>query len=178
MFGTEEALARFAGTNTSLGGLIEGGKRGSSRDRDPDRGRRAAGPAPRAVVSVISTSLSSSNKHKAVSHRTVERRIGADVAIGPRCNIVGGGTYNAERLDVPMWKQGVRTGYSVLLEDDIGSAAVSVLGGVRVGHGSIVGAGADRSDGALATDAVDRVGSREACDPRRFGRYAFQNLPS
>jgi maltose O-acetyltransferase len=136
-------------------------------------------------VSVISTSLSFSNKHKAVSHRTVERRIGADVAIGPRCNIVGGGTYNTERLDVPMWKQGVRTGYSVLVEDDIWlSAAVSVLGGVRVGHGSIVGAGADRSDGApaprraLATDAVDRVGSREACDPRRFGRYAFQNLPS
>jgi len=69
--------------------------------------------------------------------------IGADVAIGPRCNIVGGGTYNTDRLDVPMSRQGVKTGYSVLLEDDIWlGAAVSVLGGVRIGHGSIVGAGA------------------------------------
>src|SRR5918996_1099539 len=35
---------------------------------------RSAGPAPRAVVSVMLTSSRSSIKHKAVSHRTVERR--------------------------------------------------------------------------------------------------------
>jgi acetyltransferase-like isoleucine patch superfamily enzyme len=45
--------------------------------------------------------------------------IGADVAIGPRCNIVGGGIYNEERLDVPMWQQGVKTERPVCLEDDI-----------------------------------------------------------
>ena len=69
--------------------------------------------------------------------------IGADVAIGPRCNIVGGGIYNEERLDVPMWRQGVKPERLVRLEDDIWlGAAVSVLGGVRIGRGSIVGAGA------------------------------------
>ena len=34
----------------------------------------AAGPAPRVVVSVISTSLLSFNRNKAVSHPTVDRR--------------------------------------------------------------------------------------------------------
>ena len=40
----------------------------------PACGARAAGPAPRVIVSVIATSLHSFIKHKAMSQRTVERR--------------------------------------------------------------------------------------------------------
>ena len=34
--------------------------------------------------------------------------IGSDVVIGPRCYIVGGGNYHHERLDIPIWRQGIR----------------------------------------------------------------------
>jgi acetyltransferase-like isoleucine patch superfamily enzyme len=70
-------------------------------------------------------------------------RIGADVAIGPRCCIVGGGNYHTDRLDVPMWQQGIKPDHPVVLEDDIWlGASASVLGGVHIGRGSIIAAGA------------------------------------
>jgi galactoside O-acetyltransferase len=70
-------------------------------------------------------------------------RIGADVAIGPRCCIIGGGNYHTDRLDVPIWRQGIKPDHPVVLEDDIWLGAnASVLGGVRIGHGSIIAAGA------------------------------------
>jgi acetyltransferase-like isoleucine patch superfamily enzyme len=68
--------------------------------------------------------------------------IGADVAIAPRC-VIGGGDYYTDQLDQPMSRQAIKPGFPVVLGDDIwlGSGAV-VLGGVRIGQGSIVGAGA------------------------------------
>lgn len=68
--------------------------------------------------------------------------IGADVIIGPRSYIVGGGDYNVDRFDIPMWKQGIKNDGGVKLEDDIWLGAnVTVLGGVTMGAGSIAGAG-------------------------------------
>ena len=68
--------------------------------------------------------------------------IAGDLAVGPRCTI-GGGTYNADRFDLPIWRQGVKTGRPVHLEHDLLlGTGVTVLSGVRIGRGSIVGAGA------------------------------------
>lgn len=70
-------------------------------------------------------------------------RIGADVAVGPHNAIVGGGNYHTERLDVPIWRQGIKSGHHVTLGDDIWlGAGVRVLGGSRIDDGSIVAAGA------------------------------------
>jgi acetyltransferase-like isoleucine patch superfamily enzyme len=69
--------------------------------------------------------------------------IGADVAIGAHGSIIGGGNYHDDRLDVPMWRQGTKPGHAVVLEDDLWiGGRVSILGGVSVGRGSIIGAGA------------------------------------
>jgi acetyltransferase-like isoleucine patch superfamily enzyme len=69
--------------------------------------------------------------------------LGDDVAIGPRCSIAGGGNYNTERLDVPIAQQGLRDMGDTVIGDGtwLGSNA-TVLGGVRTGRNSIVGAGA------------------------------------
>mgnify|MGYP002795024165 CR=1 FL=1 len=69
--------------------------------------------------------------------------IGADVIVGQMSFVVGGGSYNTDRLDVPIREQGIRNDGGVVLENDVWLGAnVSVLGGVTVGHGSIVAAGA------------------------------------
>jgi len=69
--------------------------------------------------------------------------IGSDVIIGPRCYIVGGGNYNTERLDIPIRMQGIKNDGGVIIEDDIWfGASVTVLGGVKMGRGSIAAAGA------------------------------------
>lgn len=69
--------------------------------------------------------------------------IGADVIIGPRCYIVGGGNYNTDRLDIPMWQQGIKDDGGVAIENDVWLGAnVTVLGGVTMGTGSIAAAGA------------------------------------
>jgi len=69
--------------------------------------------------------------------------IGNDVMIGPRCYIVGGGTYNIERLDIPMWKQGIRQDGGVKIEDDIWLGSnVTIIGGVTMERGSVAAAGA------------------------------------
>ena len=68
--------------------------------------------------------------------------IGADVAIGPRCYIVGGGNYNIDRLDLPIWRQGIKNDGGVTIENNIWLGAnVTVLGGVNMGTGSIAAAG-------------------------------------
>lgn len=69
--------------------------------------------------------------------------IGNDVFIGPKCYITGGGNYNTERLDVPIWRQGMREMGTTKLGNDIWLGAnVSILGGVEIGSQSIVAAGA------------------------------------
>lgn len=67
--------------------------------------------------------------------------IGSDVIIGPKCYIVGGGNYNIDRLDIPIWKQGIKYDGGVRLEDDVWLGAnVTILGGVTIGVGSIAAA--------------------------------------
>ena len=68
--------------------------------------------------------------------------IGADTMIAANCYI-GGGNYDARgRADIPMHKQPL-PGRGVVIEEDcwIG-AGVTVVDGVRIGAGSVVGAGA------------------------------------
>ncbi|CAK8724184.1 MAG: Acetyltransferase (isoleucine patch superfamily) [Candidatus Electronema aureum] len=68
--------------------------------------------------------------------------IGSDCVIGQQCFIIGGGSYNTNRLDIPMREQGLRTDGGVRLEADIWLGGnVTVLGGVTMGRGSIAGAG-------------------------------------
>ena len=69
--------------------------------------------------------------------------IGSDVIIGQLSFAIGGGNYNSDRIDIPIRKQGIQNDGGVTVEDNVWLGAnVSVLGGVTVGHGSIVGAGA------------------------------------
>lgn len=68
--------------------------------------------------------------------------IGSHVLIAGNCYI-GGGRYLNQRLDIPMMEQGVYSQGAVIIGDDVwlGAGAI-VLDGVRIGKGSIVGAGA------------------------------------
>jgi acetyltransferase-like isoleucine patch superfamily enzyme len=68
-------------------------------------------------------------------------RIGSDVMVGPGAQIISY-THKFDRLDVPIWSQGME-GREIVIGDDvwIGAGAI-VLAGVQVGRGSIVGAGA------------------------------------
>ncbi len=67
--------------------------------------------------------------------------IGSDVMIASHC-VVNTASHHASRTDVPMNRQGMYCD-PVLIDDDvwIGTAAV-ILQGVRIGRGSIIGAGA------------------------------------
>jgi acetyltransferase-like isoleucine patch superfamily enzyme len=78
---------------------------------------------------------------QAVMNSPVE--IGSDVFIGPMCYITGGGNYNTDRLDIPIWKQGLKEMGKTVLGNDIWLGAnVTVLGEVEIGSGSIIAAGA------------------------------------
>jgi galactoside O-acetyltransferase len=69
--------------------------------------------------------------------------IGPDCIIGQNCCLLGGGSYNLERLDVPIREQGIRNDGGLRLEADVWLGAnVTVLGGVTMGRGSAAGAGA------------------------------------
>jgi len=69
--------------------------------------------------------------------------VGSDAIIGPRCYIVGGGSYHTNRLDIPIWRQGIKNDGGVRLENDVWLGAnVTVLGGVTMGTGAIAAAGA------------------------------------
>lgn len=70
-------------------------------------------------------------------------RIGADCPLGPHTVIIGGGEYNTGRLDLPMWRQGIKQDLPVTIGDDVWfGAGVTMLGGTRIGDGSIAAAGA------------------------------------
>jgi galactoside O-acetyltransferase len=69
--------------------------------------------------------------------------VGSDVIIGPKCYIVGGGNYNIDRIDIPISHQGKKLMGGSTIENDVWLGANStVLGGVTIRSGSIVGAGA------------------------------------
>jgi len=68
--------------------------------------------------------------------------IGADVIIGAQSYLVGGGNYNTDRFDIPIWQQGIKPMGGVKLEDDIWlGAKVTVIDGVTMGKGCIAAAG-------------------------------------
>ncbi|MEX0729681.1 MAG: acyltransferase [Aquisalimonadaceae bacterium] len=68
--------------------------------------------------------------------------IGAHTLIAGNCYI-GGGRYITDRRDVPIMEQGTCSRGPVVMEDDVWVGAnVIVLDGVRIGRGSIIGAGA------------------------------------
>ncbi len=68
--------------------------------------------------------------------------IGNNVMMGPQV-IIYGRDHSVERMDVPMMYQGMEPFKKVIIEDNvwIGARAI-ILKGLRVGAGSIVGAGA------------------------------------
>lgn len=68
--------------------------------------------------------------------------IGKDVMMGPECTIY---TQNHlfDRLDIPMNKQGVSVEKPVIIGDDVWiGGRVTILPGVHIGNGAIIGAGA------------------------------------
>jgi acetyltransferase-like isoleucine patch superfamily enzyme len=70
-------------------------------------------------------------------------RIGADVIVGQMSFVIGGGSYNIDRLDIPIRMQGIKDDGGVVIEDDVWLGGnVTVLGGVTLGSGSVVAASA------------------------------------
>jgi acetyltransferase-like isoleucine patch superfamily enzyme len=68
--------------------------------------------------------------------------IGNSTLIAGHCYI-GGGRYRSDRLDIPIMDQGSYSEGPVIIGEDVWlGAGVIVLDGVRVGRGSIIGAGA------------------------------------
>jgi acetyltransferase-like isoleucine patch superfamily enzyme len=87
--------------------------------------------------------------------------IGQSVLIAGNCYI-GGGRYNTDRLDIPMMEQGLYTKGPVIIGDDVWlGAGATVLDGVTLGKGCIVGAGAvvtkDLPEYAIATGVPAKV---------------------
>ena len=87
--------------------------------------------------------------------------IGNHVLIAGNC-YVGGGRYLNDRLDIPMMEQGVYTQGPVVIGDDVWlGAGATVLDGVKIGKGSIVGAGAlvtkDLPDYSIAVGVPAKV---------------------
>jgi maltose O-acetyltransferase len=67
--------------------------------------------------------------------------LGKDVMVGPRCMFISQ-AHNVSDLARPMTGQGMAQDRPIVVEDDVWfGAAVIVLPGVRVGHGSVIGAG-------------------------------------
>lgn len=87
--------------------------------------------------------------------------IGNSVLIAGNCYI-GGGRYIADSIEIPMMEQGVYSKGPVVIGDDVWlGAGVTVLDGVQIGKGCIVGAGAvvtkDLPDYAIAVGVPAKV---------------------
>ena len=67
--------------------------------------------------------------------------VGKDTMIGPRCYIVAGGSYKTEHTDIPIRLQGIQDETGVEIGEDVWFGAnVTVLSGINIGRGSIIGA--------------------------------------
>jgi maltose O-acetyltransferase len=67
--------------------------------------------------------------------------IGKDVMMGPRCTLISS-NHRVSSIDIPMNQQGFVADRPIVIEDDVWIGAGStVLPGVTIGQGSIVGAG-------------------------------------
>lgn len=67
--------------------------------------------------------------------------LGTHILVSGNCYI-GGGRYITDRRDIPIMDQGVYSRGPVVIEDDVWiGASATILDGVRIGRGSIVGAG-------------------------------------
>ena len=67
-------------------------------------------------------------------------RIGKDVMMGTNC-IIYTRNHATNRLDIPMWKQGFCEVKPVYIEDDVWiGGRVTILPGVRIGTGAVIGA--------------------------------------
>jgi galactoside O-acetyltransferase len=68
-------------------------------------------------------------------------QLGSDVLVGPNV-VLRSSSHRFDRTDVPIREQGHEAG-EIVIEDDVWLAAnVTVLGGVRIGRGAVVAAGA------------------------------------
>lgn len=71
-----------------------------------------------------------------------EVKIGNDVMMGTNC-IIYTENHEFSRIDIPMRKQGASPSRPVIIDDDVWiGGRVTILPGVHVGKGSIIGAGA------------------------------------
>ncbi|MBQ7300523.1 MAG: acyltransferase [Clostridia bacterium] len=75
------------------------------------------------------------------AHIASKVSIGNDVMMGPYCFIYTS-NHRTDDITTPMWKQGFTEPLPVIIEDDVWiGARVTILPGVRVGTGSVIGAG-------------------------------------
>lgn len=75
-----------------------------------------------------------------------EIHIGKYVMMGQECKIYTG-NHCTRRLDVPMCKQGLEQERPVIIEDDVWiGSRVTILPGVRIGTGAVIGAAAVVTD--------------------------------
>lgn len=71
-----------------------------------------------------------------------EVTIGNDVMMGPYC-LIYTSNHCMDRTDIPMWRQGFTKPDPVVIGDDVWiGARVTILPGVQIGRGSVIGAGA------------------------------------
>ncbi len=69
--------------------------------------------------------------------------IGNDAVIGQMTFLVGGGSYNIDRLNIPIRLQGIKADSGVVVGDGVWLGGnVTVLGGVTIGEGAVVAAAA------------------------------------
>jgi maltose O-acetyltransferase len=77
-------------------------------------------------------------------HVPADIRIGKDVMMGPEVLIINRNqNHRIDDLTIPMRLQGYRDSVNVVIEDDVWlGARVIIMSGVRLGKGSVIGAGA------------------------------------
>lgn len=69
--------------------------------------------------------------------------IGNDVIIGPRCYLVGGGSYNTNDLTTPIRVQGIKPDNGCIIDDNVWLGAnVTVLGDGHIKSGAVIAASA------------------------------------